>query len=442
FIARHVKGFDLFAASISMSPSAASEITGVPEKTILELAVLIGRGGPVTFLPGYGLQRHLNGGQTIRAILALAVITGNIGKSGAGFNYANLQSYVFDRIREPESYYPDEQNDRPFRRKISMARLGADMLSIADPMLKAAWVERGNPLLQSPDSGNVRKAFARLEFKLVIDQFMTDTAETADIILPAKDIFEQPDIAGSYWSPYVQYKPAILEPRGEVRPESEIYYLLAKKMKMAVPASLIPEPGIENINAWLKKRIEGYTSLTLDDLKNGPVLAPGLEEIAFENKIFGTPSGKIELLSETAEKLWNVSPLPAYVENVSPGESGKYPLSFITPNTSSRIHSQFGNLDTIRNSVAPPGVSISPYDASLRGITDGCIVRVFNDRGELRSRALVSNRIPEGTIVLPNGIWLSEGGGGNFLVSPDETDMGYGAAFHDTKAEIEKVIQE
>ena len=77
--------------------------------------MIVGKSGPLTILPGYGLQRHKNGGQTIRAILLLSVLTGNIGKSGAGFNYANLQSYIFDDIREPLSYYPDPVNDMPIQ---------------------------------------------------------------------------------------------------------------------------------------------------------------------------------------------------------------------------------------------------------------------------------------------------------------------------------------
>ena len=95
---------------------------------------------------------------------------------------------------------------------------------------KAAWIERGNPLLQSPDSNIVRKAFSDLEFKVVVEQFMTDTAAIADIILPAKDIFEQSDIIGSYWSPYVCFKPGIINPPGDVMPESEIYFHLAKRL--------------------------------------------------------------------------------------------------------------------------------------------------------------------------------------------------------------------
>jgi anaerobic selenocysteine-containing dehydrogenase len=232
FIESNVVGFEQFREHSLITPEKAAGITGISEKVIHDLAHIIGENGPVTILPGYGLQRHTNGGQTIRSILSLAVITGNIGKKGAGFNYANLQGYVFDSVKEPMSYYPDPEADKPFRRTVSMARLGLDMLSLTAPSLKAAWIERGNPVIQSPDSENVRKAFSGLEFKVVVDQFMTDTAKLADIILPAKDIFEQTDIISSYWSPYVQLKPKILESEGDVIPESEIYYRLAKKLGM------------------------------------------------------------------------------------------------------------------------------------------------------------------------------------------------------------------
>jgi anaerobic selenocysteine-containing dehydrogenase len=170
------------------------------------------------------LQRYPNGGQTVRAILSLAIITGNIGKKGSGFNYANLQSYIFDKVKEPVSYYPDKEKDQPFRRTISMAKLGSDILTARDPEIEAIWVERGNPLLQSPDTSNVMKAFSKSGFTVVVEQFMTDTAIHADLILPAIDIFEQSDIIGSYWSPYVQFRPKILEPAGESMAESEIYY--------------------------------------------------------------------------------------------------------------------------------------------------------------------------------------------------------------------------
>lgn len=441
FIEKHVKGFEEFSASLNISSREAEKITGIPANNIIELAHYIGQEKPVTILPGYGLQRHYNGGQTIRAILSLIAITGNIGKSGAGFNYANLQSYIYDDPKEPLSYYPDPENDNPFRRIISMARLGNDILNATNPEIRAAWIERGNPVLQAPDTNLVIRALSRLEFRVVVEQFMTDTAQIADLILPAKDMFGQSDILGSYWSPYIQYKPKILEQPGEVMPESEIYYHLDKLLKLGNDSNSIPEPGDNNIEEWLRKRISHKPDLSLDDLKLGPVLVPGLREVAWDDLKFDTPSGKIELISDQASRIWGVDSLPGYSAPVSGENANEFPLVFITPNTGSRIHSQFGNLDIIRKTVEnPAAVAISPGDASARNIRTGDKIRVYNSIGEIHSVARILNRIPPGCVMLPNGIWFNEGGGGNRLVSAVETDMGFGAAFHDTRVEVEKTV--
>ena len=320
-----------------------------------------------------------------------------------------------------------------------MAKLGADMLKTTDPDLKMAWIERGNPFLQSPDTNSVEKAFSKLEFKVVVDQFMTDTAKRADIILPAKDLFEQSDIIGSYWSPYVQFKPAIINSPGEVLPESEIYYNLAKRLNLNVSIAHLPEPGNHNMEKWLAHRIKGYSDITLDDLRYGPVLAPGLQHMAWEDMKFETPSGKIELYSEEAASKWGISPIPEYVPYVNGENINKYPLVFLTPNKGNRIHSQFGNLNIIKDSTESPAVEISPADALKRSISSGDTVRIFNLTGEIKCEARISNRVPPGAMVLPNGIWLSEGGGGNCLIACAETDIGYGAAFHDNMVEIEKI---
>ena len=214
-----------------------------------------------------------------------------------------------------------------------MAKLGSDMLAAHDPELKAVWIERGNPILQSPDTNSVKKAFSRLEFKVVVEQFMTDTAAMADIILPAKDMFEQSDIIGSYWSPYIQFKPKVIQSPGEVLPESEIYFHLAERLNLNISVELIPEPGNINIEKWLEKRISGYSELTLKDLKKAPVLAPGLQHIAWEDLKFETPSGKIELYSAEAREKWGISPLPCYTPVNYATDEKMFPLEFITPNS-------------------------------------------------------------------------------------------------------------
>jgi anaerobic selenocysteine-containing dehydrogenase len=439
FITRHVKGFDELNRSLHISSAEAESITGIPAENIVELARIIGTNGPMTILPGYGLQRHRNGGQTIRSILLLSVLTGNLGKSGSGFNYANLQSSVFDDIKEPLSYYPDPEKDKPFSRTISMAKLGSDMLNALDPELKAAWIERGNPLLQSPDTNSVRKAFSKLKFKVVVEQFMTDTAVMADIILPAKDMFEQSDIIGSYWSPYIQYKPKVLQSPGEVMPESEIYFHLAKRLNLNVSDELIPQPGNGNIEQWLEKRISGYSEITLNELKKSPVLAPGVQHIAWEDLKFETPSGKIEIYSSEAVVKWGIPALPDYTGIIHTQDEGKFPLKLLTPNTGSRIHSQFGNLKIIKETIPVPVARISHADAIKRSIKMGQRIKVFNCTGEMTCRVEISNRVSPGLVVVPNGIWFNEDGGVNRLIAGEETDIGFGAAFHDNMVEIEGV---
>jgi anaerobic selenocysteine-containing dehydrogenase len=319
-----------------------------------------------------------------------------------------------------------------------MAKLGTDMLKEKDPEIKAIWVERGNPLLQSPDSATVTKAFSRSLFTVVVEQFITDTARLANIILHAKDIFEQSDIIGSYWSPYVQFKPGILKAEGEIMPESEIYYHLAKKMKMDIPTDLLPEPGNSNTEKWLEKRITGYSDLSLNDLRKGPVLAPGLQQIAYEDMKFDTPSGKIELCSDLLSIKWNTSSFPAYISLAGQPDK-EFPLFFISPNTSSRIHSQFGNLDIICDNSEIPAASISFADAKERGISDGDRIELFNKRGRIETIARIDGRLAAGMLVLYNGIWCEEGGGGNNLTSPEETDIGYGAAFHGKKVQVKRI---
>lgn len=155
---------------------------------------------------------------------------------------------------------------------------------------------------------------------------------------------------------------------------------------------------------------------------------------------FDTPSGKIELWSDSAVKLWGVNPLPTYESPADFGEA-HLPFRLMTPNIASRIHSQFGNLEVIKSVVEEPMWEVSVADARKKGLKSGDTLRIFNSRGEITGRVRVTARVKSGSLVFPNGIWLGEGGGVNRLIAPSETDMGHGAAFHNTRADIEKVEQ-
>lgn len=443
FIDKHVLGFNEFKESVlKIDIQEASKECGVKLEFIEKIAQDIGTIKPMTLIPGYGMQRYSNGGQTTRCLLALSIITGNIGKQGACWHYADLQGDIFSEVKEPLNYYPPKKPDGIFRRAISTARLGEDMLRLTNPELKMAWVERGNPVSQNPDSNKVKEAFKKLEYKVVVEQFLTDTAREADIVLPAKTMFEQSDIISSYWNPYVQLRQKVIEPIGGVKPETEIYYLLAKKLGYSndVLAEYIPYPSDESIENWLTKQLEPFPEITLEKLKQGPVLAPELQEIAFSDYKFNTPSGKIELYSETANKDWGVNHLPTY-EKLIEGKhhNHKYPFNLMSPNTKNRIHSQFGNLESIKVVDPEPIGTISLADAQSKKIQEDDIIRVFNDRGELKIKAKIDASMRPGNIVIVNGYWHEEGACPNILSKGRETDMGHGSAFHDNMVNYEKV---
>jgi anaerobic selenocysteine-containing dehydrogenase len=450
FVERHVLGFPQFAESVrDFTPSAAAGVTQVPAEQIRRLAEYLGTIRPATISPGFGMQRYTNSGQTMRALLALLVITGNIGKPGAGWVYANLQSHVFDAVKDPIAFYPPAKPDGIVRVSISTARLGRDMLATVDPALRMAWVERGNPVTQNPETHRVVEAFRALGFRVVVDQFLTDTAREADLVLPAKSMFEQSDVIGAYWHPYVQLKQKMIEPPGEVKPESEIYHALARRLGFAEPdlVDRIPGPSDEEIERYLECRLAPFPELTLERLRAGPVLAPGHQEVAFSDLVFPTPSGKIELLSAEAAARWNADRLPTYFESDEslrrgPRETDGYRLYLMTPNTKNRIHSQFNNLRMIRQFGARPFVQIHPDDARARGIDDGDRVRIYNDRGSLEVAARLDNGIKAGCVSITNGWWITEGGTVNFCSEGRETDMGHGAAFHDNLVEIAPVRHE
>lgn len=442
FIKNYVLGFDLFEKSLqNITLKQASETCGIPMHFIEKLADWMAEIKPMTIVPGYGMQRFTNGGQTIRCLLALNIITGNIGKSGASFHYADIQGDIFSDLKEPMSYFPPKNSDGVFRRAIATAKLGEEMLKLSNPELKMIWVERGNPITQNPESSKVKAAFRKLEFRVVVDQFLTDTAREADIVLPAKSMFEQSDIISSYWNPYVQFKPKVIDCPGQVKPETEIYELLAHKLGFSNEeiAQQIPKSDDQSIRDWLTKKLQPFPDLTLEKLEQEPQIAPGLQEIAYHDLKFDTPSGKIELYSQRAKTDWGVQELPTYVETVENEQNSKHTLHLLSPNTKSRIHSQFGNLQVIKTQTDEPYVLVSYNDAKQKNITDGERVRVFNERGSLLIKAKIDASLRPGCVSIHNGYWHQEGACPNTLSKGRETDMGHGSAFHDCMVSFEKI---
>lgn len=441
FVDANILGFDEYAKLVEeFTPERTAGITGLRAGQIELFASLFAAMAPATISPGFGMQRFTNSGQAMRAMLALLAITGNIGKPGAGWMYANLQTQVFSHVKDPIDFYPPATPDGVVRVSISTAKLGRDMTAQSDPPLAFAWVERGNPIPQNPETRAVVEAFRNLEFRVVVEEFMTDTAREADIVLPAKNLFEQTDVIGAYWHPYLQIRPKIVDPPPEVKPETEIYRALGRRLGLdeEALAAALPGPSDEAIESWLTAKLSKF-GITLDQLREGPVLSPNYREVAFDDLRFPTPSGKIELRSDEARARWGLDELPAFREpEEKPERGGRFPLHILTPNTKNRIHSQFGNLETIRRMAPAPFVAMHPADAKPRGISEGDRARIWNERGELTLPVKLDYGLRPGCVAVTNGFWLTEGGAVNELSMGRETDMGYGAAFHDNAVEVSR----
>ena len=429
FVERHVKGYSDYEWLVRQyTPEKAEETCGIPAATIEDFAHRFADARPVNVNAGFGLQRYRNGGQTIRALAALQAMAGNIGKPGGGFDFFNQAAY----LARP---FPFRLPAPPRVRQLGAAsRFGRVILSADEPPVRAAILERTNPMAQTPFTSAVHYALERLEFLCVIDQFLTDTARRAHIVLPAKSMFEELDLQPGLWHGILHVKAKCIEPPGQVRSERAIYGMLAERM--GYPTEQFEIDPEEMINRVLPP------GLSVNRLRKQPFDRHGPRWIPFSDSKFPTQSGKIELRSEAAEVSWRVDPLPFYTpprESPAndPARFSKFPLHLITPKTEERVCSQWAT-DAVLREKEDARARIHPADAETRGIADGDRIRIFNDRGEVFVPAHVDQRVREGVVVVPQGRWIAiDGFSTNVLTHDDVTDMGYGAIFFDCLVQVE-----
>ena len=439
FLARHAHGFEGYLDRLRDYPlERVAAITGVPATHINRLAGDYARHKPALIIAGFGLQRHHRAGQTMRAVALLAALTGNIGVAGGGWQYANLHSH---RLQDP----PLPPEPAGVRRGIPVSRLGPALSEIDAPRVAAAWVEKGNPISQNPYSSLVRKAFEQLDLLVVVDQFMTDTARLAHYVLPAKTMFEQEDLVTAYWHPYLQLRTKLWDPPGEVKTESDIWRLLSERL--GFDTRYFPHDDAETtelLQAMLPRAQLGATGLPepaslFSLLATQPVDPTGIGDVAFADRTFPTPSGKIEFASEEAARLWGVDPVPDYAPLGEGHESplaARYPLQLLSCKTRDRIHSQFGNLDWIRDVERPHGLDMHPEDADARGLSEGDEAVVWNDRGRITLRVRLDEGLRPGVVHVLEGRCHDGDPDVNVLTDAGVTDMNHGATFYECLVEV------
>jgi len=443
FLDKYTYGFDKFRDyvmgvedGVPKTPAWAEAITGVPAATIENLAREYATTKPAALIAGIGPGRSARGEQYHRAAITLSAMTGNIGIHGGSAAQrswpAGLVPFPFMNMGIPDIIVnPVEANATPPQDMLPLRRIwpwGAGSIHVAqmaDAILKgkAGGYPADYKLLYVASTGypnqylNVNKHVQAmksksLEFIVVHEQFMTPGAKFADILLPCSTFLERNDIA--QWSAtwFYGYQNKVIEPLGESKSSWDISKELAKRLD-------IPHFFDKTEDETLRDMVKGCADIKdYDAFKKQGLhkMHPAEPHVAFrdeienpENNPFGTPSGKIEIYSQLIAEMNNpeIPPVPKYLESwEGPTDPlhKKYPLQLLTTHFKGRAHSQFHNVAWIRE-VLPQTVLMNSSDARDRGIKDGDLVRVFNDRGQMVIPARVSQRMMPGVVDVPQGAW-------------------------------------
>jgi anaerobic selenocysteine-containing dehydrogenase len=460
YVERHTLGFDLLRERVmEYSPSRAAAITGLSEEAIVRLAREYAMTKPAAIRLNYGLQRHAGGGMAVRAITCLPALVGAWRDAAGG---ALLSTSGTFGINAQALERPDLIWNNP--RTINMSAIGdallgyqrvqrlsvkdapAETLEPLDPPVRAIYVYNSNPVAIAPDSRSVIAGFKREDlFTVVHEIFQTDTADYADILLPATTQLEHFDIHKAYGHIYMLINKPAIEPLGEAKPNSEVFRLLAERLGFTEDCFKDSDEEIarQAIN-YDHPRMRG---ITFEELKDRGWMRLSVPEnfAPFAEGNFPTPSGKCEFFSETLAKQ-GVDPLPTYIPpresaQTAPELAEKYPLAIISPPAHNFLNSSFANLPTFVKAEKEPHLEIHPSDAALRNIKDGDRVRVFNDRGEFNLKARVSEKARPGVVVALSVWWkklTSDGCNANDVTSQGLTDLGAGATFYDVLVEVRR----
>lgn len=420
----------------------ASEKTGVPVEVIEQLAKDYTTLEPACIWIGFGMQRHANGGATVRNIDALVALTGNIGKVGAGANYGQLDSWLANYgIQGAVGPKTDNvEADRSF----NINNFGADLLN-ADPKIKLLWIACRNPMAQDPETDVVRQAFESVELVVTVDQFMGPSAQWSDLVLPCCTIFETWGVHASYWHYWMNANEQAIEPMYESKCDHDIFCMLADRMNELSPGSSTYPSG-KSIKDFAMgevadKALEMFGCATTEEFfAKGTCKVTGYDAAWADGK-FRTPSGKYEFYSEAAATTGNHL-LPVYREEYKAPEG--YPVRLINPHWKYGLHSQFQNLDWMMNVQSEPYCEIGPKLAAEYGIEEGDAMRLESPIGYLTIAARITDTAPANSVVVYEAWFKDNDFNVNYLVPALPADMGAyatgvpGVSYHDAFVKISK----
>lgn len=431
FVERWTVGADeLLAEARNWSVERAAEECGIPAEQIRTLARWYADAQPALIAVGNGLERNRNGGNGIRAIVALPALAGKWGVVGGG---AVVRAGAAVPKTPAKLQRPDLMPEGT--RTVNIMDVPRLILDPGEATpIGALFVYNHNPVAVHPEQRLVREALSRPDLFVVgCEVQMTDSMAYADVILPACTHFEHADLFPAYGQTYVQRADAVIPPVGEALPNTEIFRRLAARFGFDEPCfratdSELMDDAIDGDDP----RFGGVrpSRLPLASARNMTAPDGASPIVPFATVFPTTPSGKAELASELTEAKRGFR-VPVYRKVES-----AWPLWLITPSSADRTNATFGGHEA---SSSMPPLEIHPDDAAARGIADGAEVRVWNDLGETRLKAVVTDAVRPGVVYSPKGTWARTSPTGdtvNALMVNAKADLCEGACFNDTKVEV------
>jgi anaerobic selenocysteine-containing dehydrogenase len=444
FVKLHTLGFDDLKLRVNKyTPEYVETLTDIRAEDIRKFAHLYADLKPSFIYVGPGCQRHSNGGMTLRTIACLPALVGAWSHKGSGLYFPT--STIF-----PVDVSPLEGNDlRPNpSAKYNMINLGR-LLNDEQARIRSLYVFNSNPAAVMFNQNDLRKGLQRDDlFTIVHEQYLTDTARYADIVLPATTQFEYADLFFSYYHFSVQLNCPAIEPHGQCRSNLDTFKMLADAM--GFEDECFEQNSRDIIKEILKLDHPALAGVTFDELLQQGWCEANLEgaHTLVEKNLFPTPSGRIEFYSKRMQQD-GFDPLPDYIppkesKEATPDLHDKYPLYFLTASDQSSLNSNYAQHVKGNTRHNRPRLIIHPEDATPRAITDGALVRIFNNRGECHLLAEVSETVKQG-VIASTGLWWGfqypDGRNPNHT-TPDFTgDIGGGSAFNTNLVEIELCVE-
>jgi len=442
YLERYTLGADeLRTRVLEYPPERVAPITGLPAERIRELGREYGRARAAFIRVNYGLQRHYGGGMAVRTIACLPAVAGHWRRAGGGVQLSTSGTFQYNNAAL------QRLDLSPPSRTINMIRLG-DALGNADagvggPPVRALVVYNSNPAAVAPDRNAVVRGLMREDlFTVVLEHFQTDTADYADIVLPATTQLEHWDLHYSYGHLYATLNQPAIEPLGEAKPNTEIFRLIARRMGMTHP--VLADDDVTIIKQALDSPHERMRGVTFDALRERGWMRLNVPRpfVPYAEGSFPTPSGKCEFVSARLGEM-GIDTLPTYtppleLPETAPELAARFPLVLISSPRHYFLNSTFVNIESLRKNAEPECV-LHAADAERRGIAEGARVVVFNARGEFTALARVGDQVREGVVWAPSIWWAKlapDGTTANATTSQRETDMGGGPVFYDNLVEV------